>query len=199
MKEGEAFGWDALLALDPEEVTKRTGVPYDRETGSYTILVYGHPVQVSTATKTFEGAGDQFAAIIGRYAYFSKISILSYLVNAKNVPPTGHQIKPTADGALEKLFQGSHALPLDGISARWDGQPDKFIEKGQIYNGVRGELGDISLKLEPFARLPVELVLWFGDDEFPARGDLLFDSTCNLHVPPDIIWSVAMMSILLLF
>jgi len=199
MKEGEAFGWQRLEALEPEEVVKRAGVAFDAGSSVYTVNVYGWPVQVSTRSKTIVGGNPQMDTVIGRYAYFSRISILSYLANAKNVPPTGHQIKPTADGALEKLFQGSHELPLDRISSRYDGQPESFIEKGQLYNGKRGALGDVSLKLEPFDRLPVELVLWFGDDEFPARGDLLFDSTCNLHVPPDIIWSIAMMSILILF
>ncbi len=199
MKEGESFGWNSLLDLDPAEVVRRTGVAYDAGTRTYTVPIYGHPVKLCMESRTIDGKGEQFEAIIGKYAYFSRISVLSYLINAKDVLPTGHQIKPAADGALEKLFQGSHALPLDGISARWDGQADGFIEKGKLYNGEPGTLGDISLKLEPFERIPVELVLWFGDDEFPARGDLLFDSTCNLHVPPDIIWSIAMMSILILF
>ena len=199
MKEGEAFGWDKLAGMDPDEVRRRTGVSYDAGSEEYTVNVYGWPVKVCMRSKTISGGNQQMDTVIGRLAYFSRISVLSYIANAKNVPPTGYQIKPSADGALEKLFQGSHALPLDRISARYDGQSESFIEKGKLYNGRRGKLGDISLKLEPFERLPVEVVLWFGDDEFPARGDLLFDSTWNLHVPPDIIWSIAMMSILILF
>jgi hypothetical protein len=40
--------------------------------------------------------------------------------------------------------------------------------------------------------------LWLEDDEFPARLDLLFDSTCAMHLPTDIIWSIAMMSVLIM-
>ncbi len=199
MKEGEAFGWSALEGLTPEDVTRRTGAQYDPDGKCYTLKVYGSPVKVCLNSKTMSGESDEMAIVIDRYAYFSKLSILSYLANAKDVPPTGHQVKPAAAGSLATFFQGSHELPLDGIAARYDGALDDFLDKGAIYNGVKGELGDASLKLEPFEGMPVEIVLWSGDDEFSARGDILFDSSCSLHVPPDIIWSVAMMSILILF
>ncbi|MBI3593004.1 MAG: DUF3786 domain-containing protein, partial [Nitrospirae bacterium] len=45
---------------------------------------------------------------------------------------------------------------------------------------------------------PVALILWAADEEFPSRVDLLFDSTCELQLPLDIIWSIAMMSLLLM-
>ena len=40
------------------------------------------------------------------------------------------------------------------------------------------------------------LILWQEDEEFPGRSYLLFDETCEQHLPPDIVWSVAMMSAL---
>ncbi len=41
--------------------------------------------------------------------------------------------------------------------------------------------------------VPLTLILWQEDDEFPARCSLLFDETCELQLPPDILWSVAML------
>lgn len=48
------------------------------------------------------------------------------------------------------------------------------------------------MELRPFPRLPVTLVFWRQDEEFPARAYLLFDDTCEHHLPVDILWSVAM-------
>jgi hypothetical protein len=42
------------------------------------------------------------------------------------------------------------------------------------------------------------VILWLADEEFPPRIDILFDSTCELQLPLDIIWSIAMMSLLML-
>jgi hypothetical protein len=40
------------------------------------------------------------------------------------------------------------------------------------------------------------LLLWKKDPEFTARAGLLFDSSARLHLPVDVIWSTAMMSLL---
>jgi hypothetical protein len=53
-----------------------------------------------------------------------------------------------------------------------------------------------SLKLLPMPRIPVAIILWLEDEEFPPRAVLLLDSTCELQLPLDIIWSIAMMSVL---
>jgi hypothetical protein len=58
------------------------------------------------------------------------------------------------------------------------------------------DYGDTSVRLFPFPRVPVVLIIWKQDKEFPARADILLDSTCSEHLPTDIIWSTAMMSIL---
>jgi hypothetical protein len=54
------------------------------------------------------------------------------------------------------------------------------------------------LKLLPFPRIPVFLILWLKDEEYPPRADLLFDSTCEAQAPLDIIWSIAMVSLLVM-
>jgi hypothetical protein len=46
--------------------------------------------------------------------------------------------------------------------------------------------------------VPVTLILWLEDEEFPARSHLLFDETCEQHLPPDIVWSVAMLCALVM-
>lgn len=198
MKEGEAFGWDALERMDPADVTRRTGVFYDPESGSYRLDLFSSPVDVFPGKRAITGHSEQTKLALTRFAYFSRISVLSYLANAKDIEPSGHLVKPAEAGALATYFEGSHALPLDGLAGKYGSDRDAFVEKGKLLGGTVGQHGDASLQLHPFAKIPVELVLWLGDDEFPARADLLVDSTCGLHVPADIIWSIAMMSVLIM-
>ena len=87
-------------------------------------------------------------------------------------------------------------LPLDKIAERYGNDRTGFIEKGKNLNGNIMNYGDASVELLPLPRIPVTLILWLSDDEFPARADLLFDSTCEQHLPLDVIWSIAMMSVL---
>jgi hypothetical protein len=42
------------------------------------------------------------------------------------------------------------------------------------------------------------MILWLEDDEFPARADLLFDAAVDELAPPDIVWSVGMLTTLVM-
>jgi len=41
---------------------------------------------------------------------------------------------------------------------------------------------------------PIILIIWSGDEEFPSKASLLLDENCSSHMPVDIIWSIAMMT-----
>ena len=72
-----------------------------------------------------------------------------------------------------------------------------FVARGFLLGGSLLPFGDASLKLMPLPRVPVAVILWAADDEFPGRADLLLDSACELHMPADVIWSMAMLSVLM--
>ncbi|MEE8541956.1 MAG: DUF3786 domain-containing protein, partial [Desulfobacterales bacterium] len=44
-----------------------------------------------------------------------------------------------------------------------------------------------------FPRVPVQLIVWEGDDEFPAAANILFDQTVGAILSPeDIAWLAGM-------
>jgi len=190
--QGEERAWDLLSGLDPADVCVRTLADHDSATGSYTVRVFNIPVRVTPVGRTFEAHGAGGDWLLGRMGYFSRLSILHYMVGAKAVPPVGRLVKPVdlKGGAL--YYAGSHVLPLPALAARYGGDAAAFLAQGQGFGGVKRSLGDVAVELVPFPRLPVTLVFWRGDDEFEARADLLFDATADQHVPPDIVWSIAM-------
>jgi hypothetical protein len=120
------------------------------------------------------------------------------LINAKDVPPSGELRKPAdMTGGLIYL-QGTHILPLDKVAQRYSNDIDGFLRRGKELGGELTDYADASIRLFPFPRVPILILVWKGDEEFSPRCDLLFDSTCELHLPQDIIWSTAMMSLLLI-
>jgi hypothetical protein len=40
----------------------------------------------------------------------------------------------------------------------------------------KGEIGDASLVIDAFAKVPVNIILWQGDDELKPEVNLLFDA-----------------------
>ena len=97
-------------------------------------------------------------------------------------------------GTKKVFFGGCHALPLENLAQRYGDDKAAFLKKGEEICAALPSYGDASLKLFPFPRIPVFLILWLKDEEYPPRADLLFDSTCEAQVPLDIIWSIAMVS-----
>jgi hypothetical protein len=83
------------------------------------------------------------------------------------------------------------------VAQRFGKDKEGFLQKGKGLGGEQVKYGDASVKLYPFPRIPAILTLWLEDEEFPARVDLMFDSTCDMHLATDIIWSIAMMCVLL--
>lgn len=54
---------------------------------------------------------------------------------------------------------------------------DAFMEIGAMLGGMPAELGDAAFTINVLPYLPVTHVLYEGDDEFPANGNILFDET----------------------
>ncbi len=193
---GEKKAWEILSTLDPDEVCKAASAFYDRATGKYVVTSLGMRFDVSPKERPISSASPGSEVILHKLGYFFKLSILWYLVSAKDIRCTERLVKLQNIKGGDIFTRGSHLLPLDRLALKYGANKSGFIEKGKTLAGEIMKYGDASLKLFPFPRVPVVLTLWLEDEEFPARADLLFDSTCDLQLPVDIIWSTAMLTVL---
>ena len=192
MSVGELKAWEILKTLDPDDVCKRAGVQYNPATQGYTLHSMGRDFLLTLNDE--QTSGDDL--FLKRLGYFFKLSALCYLNSAIDIQPTGRLIKPSDLKGGQLFFRGSHVLPLDGLAAKYATNSENFLMKGADLGARTEEYGDAALRLLPFPRIPVSLILWKQDEEFPARADLLFDSSSEMQAPLDILWSVAMMTVL---
>ena len=194
---GEEQAWQRLADSDPAEVCLRAAVGYSAEKG-YDIPVFGFSIFADPTTRTLFPSGPETEFILTKTAYFSRLSVLHYLLGAQRLAPTGRLLKPTELKSGQIYLQGSHLLPLEPIAARFSRDPEGFLAQGARFGGQSRPGGDAAVELLPFPRVPITLILWLEDDEFPARTYLLFDEICEMQLPPDILWSVAMMCALVM-
>jgi hypothetical protein len=187
----EEHGWELLEARDPQEVCERAGVSYSAEEG-YSLLVFGSSVKVVPGARTIVGSSAESQLVLAKTAYFTRLSILHYLLSVKRLEPSGRLVGPLELKAGQFFADGSHRLPLDKVAVRFSDDPDGFAQQARRFGGQERSHGDVAMELRPFPRLPVTLVFWRQDEEFPARAYLLFDDTCEQQLPVDILWSVAM-------
>lgn len=195
---GEDKAWELLGSMKPEDVCRAAGVSYDAHTARYRVRSFGMDFGVSVKNRIISSKSPGSEAPLRKLAYFFRLSVLWYLVNAKDVGCTGRLVKLEGITGGEIFTKGSHILPLEALARKYGKNREGFIEKAKSLGGELEKSGDASLRLYPLPRIPVVLTLWLEDDEFPARADLLFDSTCRLQIPMDIVWSVAMLSVLVM-
>jgi len=80
---------------------------------------------------------------------------------------------------LKKMF-GPDVSPLEKAAGKLDGRAI--------------DAGDAGFEFDVFPRVPIQLILWEGDDEFPAEANILFDETIgDLLLPEDIAWLAGML------
>jgi hypothetical protein len=57
--------------------------------------------------------------------------------------------------------------------------PSQLLAISREFGGVESDFGDTAVVIPAFPRVPVSIVIWRGDDEFPAEGSVMFDANIN--------------------
>ncbi len=114
-----------------------------------------------------------------------KILILHYFTRAKGTPLSGKMI------TYKELQEGINYYPtffkrsIDPIISNFKESPQKLIEVAAALGGRKVDYGDIAVSTKAFPRVPLTIVLWRGDKEFPPDGNILFDSTIPDYLPTE--------------
>lgn len=125
----------------------------------------------------FTGAGDVPAR--------DKILVLHYFLRAGGAPPAGNLI------TYKELQEGINYYPtffkraIEPIINNFKDAPEKLAETAAAFGGKRAEYGDAAVTIPAFPRVPLTIVLWRGDNEFPPGGNILFDSTISDYLPTE--------------
>ncbi len=195
MHAGEREAWDLLERLDADSVRTRAGLAFDHSSASYVLRSFGQDVRISSQNRDIVSDSPVGEFLVKDLGHLSRVSILFYLIHAKDVPPSGRLVKPGELPGGEIYAKGAHVLPLQRIAEEFGDGRERFLDKGRRLGGEQWEHGDVSLKLFPFPRVPVVLAVWEKDEEFPPDSALLFDSSCRFHLPADVLWATAMMTV----
>lgn len=105
-----------------------------------------------------------------------KVLVLHYLAQAKGTPPSGKYItfRELPEGPV--YFRTFSKRTIQPLVENFGKDPARLIEIGKDFGGVSSDLGDVSVIIPAFSRVPVTIALWKGDEEFPPEGSVLFDA-----------------------
>ena len=189
--DGTAYEPDPLLWVQlegeiPEEICRRALVSYGHEQG-FLLPFLNQTFQILPKTRS----------IVPLYSHAPKIKsfeldliILTYLLRVQAMEMSEKMVNEKQIPGGEAFFRGPHSLNTRPMEEVFGEDREAFLSAGRSLNGKVRDLGDAAIYLPVLPRIPVTLILWEKDDEFPAKVTVNFDSTISSHLPLDIIWAV---------
>ena len=195
---GDQLAWAILAEREPGVICRQADASYDFSAHRFVLHCFGQEILVDLSRYTIESHSLLGKKILHGLDHFFDLAVLWYLGRARDIPLSSQMISPSSVSGGEIFQRGTHVLPLDKLADRFGNDIEGFCKRGMELSGQIMEYGDASLRLYPFPRVPVTMILWEPDADFPARVDMFFDSTCEQHLPTDVIWSTAMTSVLIM-
>jgi hypothetical protein len=123
-----------------------------------------------------------------------QVLLLHYLTGAGRAQNTGawiaYQEVPDGKFYLDAFLRRAKHPMVQGFGA----QPELLAKlAADLYGADELDQGDVSVLIQALPKVPVALVLWKGDEEFPPEGTILFDRGISAILSAeDIAWLAGM-------
>ncbi len=184
----DPFYWEKLSNLHPTDVCNRTEAIYNPTREGFVLPVYHLRYLILPKSKKILRLEWNDQPVEEELPPFFYLMVLVYLTEAKEIKPTHTWIseKDLKGGAT--FFRGPHSLQLEELVNLFGRNPEAFLNAGRKLGGSEILYGDKGFSLEVFPKIPLAYILWKGDEEFPPRIGVLFDSTIEFHLALDVIW-----------
>lgn len=83
---------------------------------------------------------------------------------------------------------------VDPLKKAFGADVSRLKEVAERLDGTAIDAGDAGYEFRVFPKVPLQLILWEGDDEFPPEANILFDdSVGSMLSPEDIAWLAGML------
>lgn len=165
---------ERLQHRDPLDVACRAGIEYDAHAKLFRLQSLGEDVQISWPS----------CEVQPKPAGWHELLILHYLDLADGTPVCGKMISLSQmkdgmvrGGGFDRRFEQSVQGLMKEIS------PCELEQKcaamgGRILNGN----ADFAVELPFLPRLPVQLKIWFADEDFDASGRMQLDASADHYL-----------------
>ncbi len=176
-----------LADLNPEDVCRRALCDYDSNIGKYSLSVWGESyfvypfdLKIDRITKSLPTPNDFFG-----------IFIVNYLLQSKAIETSNEWISEKDIPGGTTFFRGPHEIPTRLIASRYSSDIQSFKNTCNKFGGKPFDMADAAFVFNITPRIPVAVLFWDGDDEFPAEAKVLFDRSIIKQLASDIIYALA--------
>ncbi|MHB0999435.1 MAG: DUF3786 domain-containing protein [Armatimonadota bacterium] len=165
---------ERLASADPIEITRRSETEYLSDRSGIRLVYLGHPYLIELPSGSVRKLDSDDEVSLP-----TRVLLLNYILSANRQRPTGEYMAfreiPGA-ATYEPSFTKRSVNPL---VRTFGDKPDLLLAAGEKMGGHRADVADAGITIPVLPLLPVTYGIWHGDDEFPASGVILFDSSAR--------------------
>lgn len=163
---------DRLAAADLEEQCRRSDSELKSEGNSTTVTVQylNQPYVVKFPETTV------FPTDTTELPFREQILILHYLAQAKGTAATGDLItfRDLPGGVV--YFPTFSKRTMEPLTKHFGREPELLVKASHSLGAQTSDMADTAVTINAFARVPITLLLWHGDEELAPQMNLLFDA-----------------------
>lgn len=122
-----------------------------------------------------------------------QVLILHYLSGRKTPSAAGKWVSYREIPGASFYYGAFVKRAVDPLKKVFGQNISGFEKAAGILDGKKIEPGDAAFEFRVFPNVPVQLIVWEGDDEFPAEANILFHGGIeSILSPEDIAWLAGM-------
>jgi hypothetical protein len=122
-----------------------------------------------------------------------QVLVLHYLQAPEAPRPSGNWVSYREIPGASFYNSAFIKRAIDPLKKVFGQDPDAFQRAAGRMAGRPIEPGDAGYEFDVFPRVPLQIILYLGDDEFPAEANILFDPSVELILSAeDIAWMAGM-------
>lgn len=122
-----------------------------------------------------------------------QIIILHYMAGGSAAPLPREWVAYREIPGASFYFSAFVKRAIDPLKKVFGRNVSDLQAAAKLLEGKTIDAGDAGLEFQIFPRVPLQLILWEGDDEFEPEANILFDASIGDLLPPeDVAWLAGM-------
>lgn len=187
-KQARRIAVATLAAQDFDDVIGRSG--FEGDSGKHISVPFlDRRYRIDWPDFTFTDNADAAAEV----PLQEQVLVLHYLMSESRRTPTGNWIAYREIPGAGFYYGAFVKRAIDPLKKIFGSDTDALKKSARVLKATPADTGDAGFDFMVFPKVPLRLILWQGDDEFPPDASILFDETAGDYLSPeDAAWLAGM-------
>lgn len=179
-----------------ESLSKVTAVDLARSSGFE--MLDEHAFRVNFLNRTYRVSYPDFQFVdmsdnTAPVPIQEQVLILHYMNGSKPLLPAGSWIAYREIPGASFYFSAFVKRAIDPLKKVFGKNIAPLVSAASLLNGKPLDVGDAGFEFWVFPKIPIQIIIYMGDDEFEPEANILFDVTAGEFLSPeDAAWLAGM-------